>query len=49
MFASMKSQTSLKMGHVGSKTGSSLKKELFMPKRPHFSWDAHETWSACLL
>ena len=45
-------QTSSKMGHVGSKTRSLdqiLEKTLCMLKRPHFRFDTHETWSKCLL
>ena len=49
MFSLMKSQTSLKKGHVGSKT-SSLAQVLQKPNvcpRGHIQSDNHETWSEC--
>ena len=51
MFVFMKSLTSLKMGHVGSKTRSldqTLEKTLCMLQRPDFRSDTNETSSEFL-
>ena len=47
MFASMKSQTSLKLGHVGTKTRSlsQILKKPCVRSGPHFRSDTHESWS----